>query len=143
MPLKLIDTYSRKVIFSKEIVAYAALSYVWGMVSRIYVKKDNFTTDSNGFRSAAQPSHLPSTFEDALTLTMSLRLRYLWVDALCICQYDKDGTAREIKRMDTIYSQAYITIIATDGPDVNYGLPRVNTNAQNPTQVTEIIQGKF
>ncbi len=143
MPLKLIDTYSRKIVFPTELVAYAALSYVWGNVSRIYVNKDNFSTDSNEIHLAPLPSYLPRTFEDALTLTISLRLRYLWVDALCICQDDEDEKSHEISRMDMIYSQAYITFIAADGPDVNYGLPRIKTDAWSSSQASETIQGKI
>jgi hypothetical protein len=32
---------------------------------------------------------LPKSYQDAVTVTRGLRLRYLWIDALCIVQDDK------------------------------------------------------
>ncbi len=142
MPLKLVDTFTRRIIFAEEPVAYVALSYVWGNVQRVYVNKDDFSSESNEPPSAPLPLHLPKTFEDALVLTKNLHLRYLWIDALCISQNDGIEKDREINRMDKIYSQAFITVIAADGPDANYGLPRVTKDATSSAQVCETINGR-
>jgi hypothetical protein len=36
---------------------------------------------------------------------------FLWVDALCIVQDDEHGKISQIRNMDTVYSNAYVTIV--------------------------------
>ena len=48
--------------------------------------------------------------------------RYLWVDALCIVQDDKDQLDFELSQMHRIYACASFAIIAADGADAHYGL---------------------
>jgi hypothetical protein len=64
----------------RDFAPYAALSYCWG--------GDQPTTTS--FENISQHliqinyTKLPATIQDALLITSKLRLRYLWVDSLCI-----------------------------------------------------------
>ncbi|TID24208.1 HET-domain-containing protein [Venturia nashicola] len=46
----------------------------------------------------------------------------MWVDTLCISQYDSLTKSREIGLMGAIYANAIVTIVAADGDDTNYGL---------------------
>ncbi|KAF2813233.1 uncharacterized protein BDZ99DRAFT_382114, partial [Mytilinidion resinicola] len=50
---------------------------------------------------------------DAVRTCRELRIRYLWVDALCILQDDPIDCAQIISSMPQIYSQACITILAS------------------------------
>src|SRR5256885_3809908 len=72
---------------------------------------------------ALDHDNVPLTISDALLLTKKLAKRYLWVDSLCILQDDQTDIARFIPRMNTIYSQALLTIVAAAGDDANAGLP--------------------
>ncbi|KAK3302700.1 heterokaryon incompatibility protein-domain-containing protein [Chaetomium strumarium] len=74
---------------------YAALSYCWGGVQDVTTTKENLDAYSNRL----SLSSLPATIRDAITVTRSLGIRYLWVDALCIVQDDEDDKANEIKKM--------------------------------------------
>jgi hypothetical protein len=56
---------------------------------------------------------LPQTFQDAVRVTRSLGLRYLWVDALCIIQDDKEDLRVEIGKMEDVFRCAYVTLSAT------------------------------
>lgn len=88
--------------------AYAALSYCWG-------GQQTFTTSRSTFQDRCQgieTTDLPQTIQDAITCTRKLRLRYLWIDSLCIIQDSESDKAKEISRMADIYANAEITISA-------------------------------
>jgi hypothetical protein len=66
--------------------------------------------------------HLPRTFQDAITMTRRLGVRYIWIDSLCICQDDMQDWERESARMAAVYSNSYLTIAATGSSDSAGGL---------------------
>jgi hypothetical protein len=59
-----------------------------------------------------QVEKLPRTFQDAITFTRRLGLRYLWIDSLCIIQDDSDDWAREASGMMEVYINCYVCIAA-------------------------------
>ncbi|KAI1316224.1 heterokaryon incompatibility protein-domain-containing protein [Xylariaceae sp. FL0255] len=59
---------------------------------------------------------MPATFYDAVRVTRSLGLRYLWIDSLCIIQDDEDDWARESVKMGSIYESAALVIAASKSP---------------------------
>ncbi|KAH0531283.1 hypothetical protein TsFJ059_000137 [Trichoderma semiorbis] len=58
---------------------------------------------------------LPKTFQDAVTVTRSLGIPYLWIDSLCIIQEDEKDWESEAARMEEVFSFAYFTIAASRG----------------------------
>ncbi|KAE8453310.1 hypothetical protein EG329_011377 [Mollisiaceae sp. DMI_Dod_QoI] len=98
-------------------VPYATLSYCWGK------------TDFKGTTKKTLADHLrqlkledlPSTLQDAITVTRWLGLKYLWIDSLCILQGNKKDWQEESAKMAAIYEDSYITIAATDAVDCNKG----------------------
>lgn len=99
--------------------AYTTLSYCWGATANPH------TTTRSLFefnRSGIELSGLPRTFRDAIAVTRRLGIRYIWIDSLCICQDDVKDWERESARMAAVYSNAYVTIAATGGPDASHGL---------------------
>jgi hypothetical protein len=58
---------------------YTALSHRWGE------KNPYATTRANleSYRASIPTGDLPKSFQDAITVTRKLGLRYLWIDALC------------------------------------------------------------
>ncbi|KAJ9606294.1 hypothetical protein H2200_009255 [Cladophialophora chaetospira] len=63
---------------------------------------------------------LPRVFQDAVITTRRLGLRYLWIDALCIAQGDREDWEAESVKMDPTYSNASVTIIAAASDSVNH-----------------------
>jgi Heterokaryon incompatibility protein (HET) len=93
--------------------AYAALSHCWGG------RQHNITTWATyeAYQRRIELSSLSKTVQEAIRVTQSLGLRYLWVDSLCIIQNDEDDWRNEAMTMSDIYEQAYCTIAAAAAPD--------------------------
>lgn len=88
---------------------YAALSHCWGEGSR----PPKTETFSMSHRLQEIPLHsMPRTYRDAIMLTRSLHIRYLWIDSLCIIQDDKADWERESAVMFDVYRNAHITLCA-------------------------------
>lgn len=65
---------------------------------------------------------LSKTFQDAVVLTRALRIRYLWVDSLCIIQHDLDDWERESAKVSSVYANGALAIAATHVKDGSDGL---------------------
>ncbi|KAK0725063.1 hypothetical protein B0H67DRAFT_658060, partial [Lasiosphaeris hirsuta] len=53
---------------------------------------------------------LPRNFQEAVTLTRDLGLKYLWIDSLCIIQDDPHDWEVESGNMAAIYKNAYVVV---------------------------------
>jgi len=105
-----------------EYGSYVALSYCWGG------QQPAITTSTNigGRTDAISLAELPQTIRDAIAVTRSLGIRYLWVDALCIIQDSAADKTKEIAFMGEIYKNAAVTVAAGNATDANEGflMPR-------------------
>ncbi|RAQ51114.1 hypothetical protein AFGD_003640 [Aspergillus flavus] len=92
-------------------IEYVALSYCWG--NKPQEQKPYLTTDEN-FQSRKDKgfdfNDLPKLFQDAITVTRELGKRYLWIDALCIIQGNKEDWQNEGTKMEHIFASAYCTL---------------------------------
>ncbi|RYC78721.1 hypothetical protein BFJ63_vAg18405 [Fusarium oxysporum f. sp. narcissi] len=66
-------------------------------------------------------SSLPQTIQDAIIICKALKCRYLWVDALCIIQGNKQDWDRESSQMLHVYRNALVTVCAQGASDVSAG----------------------
>ncbi|RFN47470.1 het-domain-containing protein [Fusarium flagelliforme] len=103
---------------------FIALSYTWGQTK-------SFRTTMSTVEQLEKPgslslphiaSQIPKTILNAMELTRSLGENWLWVDSLCIVQDDEVALGHELKQMHRIYASSFLTIIAKDGRDADYGL---------------------
>ena len=103
---------------------YVTLSHVWGEdTARITsLTEENYIQYQNGISLAS----LPRTFREAIHLARHLdkRIRYIWIDSLCIMQSKRADWLSESAQMYQIYGNAYCNISATAATDAETGLYR-------------------
>ncbi|KAH7363857.1 heterokaryon incompatibility protein-domain-containing protein, partial [Rhexocercosporidium sp. MPI-PUGE-AT-0058] len=119
------DTDTVRLIVSDGTIKgkWAALSYRWGDVSSKSKETQSATMANLGSLQDEVPSNLLSaTFLDAIRITRSLGLRYLWIDRLCILQDSDSDWMKEAAHMPLIYQNAQITIAAGSSNDGASGI---------------------
>jgi hypothetical protein len=101
--------------------SYATISYCWGQSTQL---PRHCTTIDNieDRKQRINPSILPQTFTDAISVCRRLGIRFLWVDSMCIIQENDDDWNDQAKQMAEIYSGAILNISAASGNDSNAGL---------------------
>ncbi|CAG8960069.1 hypothetical protein HYFRA_00010547, partial [Hymenoscyphus fraxineus] len=100
---------------------YIALSYCWGDPKKnITTTPLNIEDRKNGIPWEA----VPKTIRHAILLTRSLKIRYIWIDALCIIQGPGGDWDSESSRMADVYGGAFLTISAALSYHVDAGLLR-------------------
>jgi hypothetical protein len=109
---------------------YCALSHCWGPEDKLPLR----TTKKNlNHHLVSIPwDNLPPLFHDAIALTRSLDIKYLWIDSLCIVQDDTQDWMNEAKKMSFVYRRATLVIAAMDATDSTQQLSR----AVRPESVT-------
>ncbi|CVL12206.1 hypothetical protein FPRO06_03475 [Fusarium proliferatum] len=136
--LRVIDTVDNCVKEVDTPFDYICLSYVWGTGSQTqYTTK---TRDQLSKPGGLGNVELPQTILDAIRVTRELGIRYIWIDALCIMQDDKDDKARIISNMGTIYANAVLSIMASSNVNPTDGLPGVGV-PRSQEQSIEKLQG--
>ncbi|RBR27039.1 uncharacterized protein FIESC28_00111 [Fusarium coffeatum] len=103
---------------------FLTLSYTWGNSKNFRITKVNVEAmkQPGVLNSDVSVSELPRTILDAIKLTRALKERWLWVDSLCIVQDDEESLQHELAAMHQIYASSFITIVAADGQDAEYGI---------------------
>jgi hypothetical protein len=130
-PTRLLDLQPRsssqgddlRLVISKEHLPqgdYMTLSHCWGKLPFMILTTETIDI----FRAHIRFSNLTKSFQDAITITRRLGIRYLWIDSLCIIQRgpgSKSDWGRESAMMDRIYENSYLNIGATGASDGRYG----------------------
>lgn len=114
----------RRVVLREKLnqkARYICLSYCWGGTNNfLKTKSQNLQAHKTGIKL----TELPLTFRDTIQIARSLRVRYLWIDSLCIQQDDPSDWEIEAGRMADVYHNAYLTIAATSARNPHEGLSR-------------------
>ncbi|OAA43648.1 Heterokaryon incompatibility [Metarhizium rileyi] len=98
---------------------YMALSYCWGPNTTDIPTLSDATYAS--FTKRIDESTLSKSHRDMLSLARKLDIKYVWIDALCIIQFNKSDWESESKRMAVVYGNAILTIIAGRSSDSKQG----------------------
>ncbi|KAJ3549171.1 hypothetical protein NM208_g640 [Fusarium decemcellulare] len=143
LPSRVLDVASEDHIFlhisSGESAPFTALSHCWGR-SR-HMTTTTFNVDSH--RQGIRFTSFPKTFQDAISVTRTLGIRYLWIDSLCILQDDKADWEVESSQMADIYGSAHVVIAASQASNSSEGFldrsgESVYLQAKNAVQMGEI-----
>jgi hypothetical protein len=122
LPDRILDIYSSSdTLFLREPNnirdRYTCLSYCWGSAEFISTTKGNISSHKIGIPLQS----LPQTFRDAIWVSRSLNVRYIWIDALCIIQDDIEDWNTQSQKMAAIFSNSYLTISAIASKDPHSG----------------------
>jgi hypothetical protein len=105
-----------KIVEPQGLVAdYTALSYCWGDASIPLTTTANLTERRQGLRWDC----LPKVFQDAIVLTRTLGIKYIWIDAICIIQDDAADLSMQLSQMTQIYHEALLVISADSASSAN------------------------
>lgn len=127
--LRLIDCHSLKIVKAAQGEAYVALSYVWG-------KGGQHIGKNSGKAETLSRASLPPLICDAIETTLLLGLQYLWIDRYCLSQNNDAERHEQISRMNTIYGNAELTIVAlVNSPEDHIpGIPGSGVRLQRDVQ---------
>jgi hypothetical protein len=114
-----------------ENLSYVTLSHCWGKTLIARLLKDLVKEYSLDIPWES----LTSTFQDAIVTSLKLGIHYIWIDALCIIQDDKEDWIHEAARMTGVYLNSYLNISADASRDGTEGLFR----RRNPKALQSFI----
>lgn len=100
-----------------EIGSYCALSRCRSSSQSL---KTTIATIGN-HKAGIKFSKLPKTFQNAIVVCRRLKLRYLWIDSLCIIQDDDQDWQNEATRMTKIYGNSRLTVAVPGDGDCTEG----------------------
>ncbi|KAK0648446.1 heterokaryon incompatibility protein-domain-containing protein [Cercophora newfieldiana] len=117
--VQLVDGFSQR-------AEYTTLSHCWGNSQPLKLTK----ASNDNLRRGISIEALPKTFRDAVLVTKSLGIRYLWIDSLCIMQDDTADWESQCAKMADIYKRSYVTIAgpSASGCDSGFLHPRPPTS---------------
>ena len=98
-------------------LAYVALSYRWPEVTNITTKRN-----IGNRRAKLDLDDLCPLFQDVVSVTDDLDLRYIWIDALCIIQDDMSDRTQNIAGMADIFRNATLVVTASTTASLISGL---------------------
>ncbi|CAJ0549988.1 Ff.00g065830.m01.CDS01 [Fusarium sp. VM40] len=98
----------------KPIGPYMTLSHRWSNY-----QYEKLTSESLGrFTCSIDMKSLPRMFQEAINMTRSLGIRYLWIDSLCIMQDKACGDWKiEAFKMGQVYANTYLNLSASYAVD--------------------------
>ncbi|RAK89315.1 HET-domain-containing protein [Aspergillus costaricaensis CBS 115574] len=141
---RVIDTEQQCIIIAPPFCRYATLSYVWGetkgSVQALVSNIKNLEVPGSLTRTGVS---LSPVIRDAITACRHLRIRYLWVDQLCILQdEDMEKKALHLNAMGDIYGYSYVTLVDLVGTNADHGLYGVNAR-QRIRRWSAKVQGLY
>jgi hypothetical protein len=103
---------------------YIALSHAWGTLSFATTTTSNLQQHCVNITWAS----LTKTFQDAISVTRGLGIRYIWIDSLCIIQDSASDWKAEAKDMANVYTNSYVTLAAMSAAESSEGLFKLRYN---------------
>ncbi|KAI0386981.1 HET-domain-containing protein [Hypomontagnella monticulosa] len=139
---RLVETHSGR---HDQQTTYAALSYCWGPPEDA---KTQFMTERATFQdriAGFQPKTTSRAMQDAIEVCRTLGIPYLWIDAVCIIQDDKEDWERESADMARIYQNAHLTICTPTSASCREGFlePRISATIGFRSKINSGIVGSY
>lgn len=107
-----------RLLESKDLTGfYTTLSHCWG--GKVSITTTTANTENHMHRIPI--SSMPKTFQDAVSVTRKLGVRYLWIDSLCIVQDSTIDWQEESAVMEATYRNGYLNISARGASNATVG----------------------
>ncbi|KAK4034905.1 heterokaryon incompatibility protein-domain-containing protein, partial [Parachaetomium inaequale] len=119
---------------------YLTLSYCWGNPEQAKSQLKLSSVSEDRLKREFLFGDMSPIQQDAVALTRTLGVPYLWIDALCIRQGDAADWARESSQMHRIYAGSYATICALASASCQEGFL---TRGRNPFTITLPYAGVY
>ncbi len=110
-------TAVRLITTSGKVDKYVALSDRWGSSESTFTTKKTLRDRMTNIAF----EDLDKMYQDAVTVTTKLGLRYLWINALCIVQDDEEEWKAQVAVMGSIFQGAKLKIGASSADDPALG----------------------
>jgi hypothetical protein len=119
---------------------YAVLSYVIGNAQ--LPKYSKHAMRRLGKSNSLNVHKLLKVYRDAINVLKDIRIRYLWIDAMCLLDSDAgddelEDHQRGINNMDRIYQGAVITICAADSNSADDPLHALHDHATRQRTIAD------
>lgn len=123
--------------------SYTTLSHCWGSIDLIKLT----TTSLESFKESLPINQFPKTFTDAIEVNRRLKIRYIWIDSLCIIQEGDEmkDWSHEASLMQKVYSNSICNISAAGATDGTKGLffernlvPKEPIRIKNSRKITRL-----
>lgn len=126
---------------------WAALSYCWGSQiksqAQFRTARDNYDINQAGFAL----NNVSEVVQDAVTAARTLRIRYMWVDAICIIQDDNIDWEQEAASMSSVYQGAYVTLVPLASDSCQKGFlereQRPSFTMDFASSINPAVQGQY
>lgn len=92
-------------------------SHRWGSAKPLSLTKETASTLRRGIKAV----DLPKTFGDVVKVAWKMRIRYLWIDSLCIYQDSEYDWRSEFTNMGLVYGNSWLNVAAIDSPYCHSG----------------------
>jgi hypothetical protein len=99
---------------------YITLSYQRGRRPSVMLRRDNIESFK---REGIRLEELPKTFREAIDFATHIeKVGYIWIDALCVLQDERDDWLSQSVQMDQVYGNSYLNLSATASNNSEGGL---------------------
>jgi hypothetical protein len=109
-PISVVDTGTNE-------LQYVALSYCWRKSTTLTLTSTRLAE----FKKQIPWAWLPKTYQQAVNITRSLGLSFLWIDSICIIQKGGEDWQTESAKMADIYQNAELVVSADSDVNTNSG----------------------
>ncbi|KAI0129848.1 heterokaryon incompatibility protein-domain-containing protein [Xylariales sp. AK1849] len=129
---RLVDSWSNPSLSDR----YVTLSHCWGS-GPVEEKLRLLVSTEPQLRNGLPVSTLPKTFREAFEIIERLKIRYLWIDRLCIIQDSSDDLdwRKEASKMQAVYWNSVLSIAALGASDDQDGC----FFTRNPAEVAPTV----
>ena len=87
--------------------------------------------------------YLSKTFQDAISLTKALGIKYSWIDSWCTIKNSEEDWKIEAAQMGNVYKNSYCNIAATRASNSNEGLFKRDLKVINALDVNVAWKDKY